>query len=85
MELEWLYGNKAIDIGDWSICEGGRLERFYYIHRIYEFGFSIASPFYFGITFITSWNKKNPSSYIAYGFWYGQDSPCTSFGSSMGI
>ena len=39
MELEYFYNgilwaivrdaNKAIDIGDWSICEDGRLERFY--------------------------------------------------------
>ena len=25
-------GNKAVDIGEWAVCGGGRLERFYCIY-----------------------------------------------------
>ena len=32
------FPNKAIDVGEWLICGGGRLERFYYIFLVYVFG-----------------------------------------------
>ena len=62
----FLYPNKAIDIGRWSICGGGLLERFYYIYVYIERERGWLLEFYAFATrkVILGWNIGAVGQYI---------------------